>query len=360
LGHYPFLRRGLGESYTYGTWQVGPPVRDLVRRGAAEYLPLRYSDISRVFSSPDVVLIHTSMPAGDGSLSLGVSVGLAREFAMRARMVIAEASTAMPFTLGESTIPLERVDFLVPSESPCTVYRTAEIGPLERRIADHVCGLIPDGAFVETGIGTVPEALIALLAGRKDLRIHTGMVTDAIIPFAEGSDAPVVTGEVAGSPELFRFVNRNPQFELRPASHTHDVPTIARLPRFIAINSAIEVDLSGQVNAEAFDGAVASGVGGSLDFMEGAALSVGGKAVIAMPATADGGRRSRIVAALAPGTPVTIPRHCVHYVVTEHGVAELRGKSLNQRAQALIGVADPAFRESLEEACPPGGRSRWI
>ncbi len=355
FGDYPFLARGLGAHFSYATWQVGGPARELVRAGRADYLPIRYSEIARVLPPFDVVVLHTSPPRGN-AVNLGVSVGLARDLALRARRVIAEVSERVPVTCGESALPLERIDLLVEGDGAPVAHRAAPPGEVERRIADGVCALLPEGATVQLGLGGIAEALLERLCERPDVRIHSGMVTDGIAAFARPGRPPVISGEVIGGEALYAFAAGNPALELRPVSHTHSPFVLGRLPRFAAINGAFEVDLTGQANAEVAGGSVASGIGGSLDFAEGAALSDGGLAIVALPSTAEGGRRSRIVPALAPGVPVSLPRACVHAVVTEHGTAALRGRSVAERARALAAIADPAFRADLEAAADERAR----
>lgn len=354
VGSYEFLRRGLGEHFSYATWQVGPGVRALAERGQIEYVPVRYREIARHFAGADVVVLHVAPPDTDGRLSLGVSVSLGRALATTARQVIAEVSERMPSTLGASTIPREEIDLFIESDSPPAPYRSRPPGEAEAAIARRLCELIPDGAWVQLGIGAVPEKLASLLAGRSGLKIHSGMVSDGIVELIAKAAPKVIAGEVVGSEALFRFVHESSALELHPVTRTHDVRVLAALDRFVAVNSALEVDLSGQVNAEGLGATPVGGVGGSLDFLEGAALSRDGRAIVALPSTARQGRRSRIVPFLPPGTPVTIPRHCVQYVVTEHGVADLRGCSLGRRAEKLAAIAHPDFREGLIESWQKG------
>lgn len=348
FGDYAFLEHGLGENYSYSTWQVGAPVQKLVREGSCAYLPLRYADIPRQFDRPDVVVVHVSPPGPDGDVSLGVSVGITRQLALNARLVIAELSEGMPFTCGESTLPAGSIDYFIEGDSPPVACVSRPVDEVSSIIAAFTADLIPDGAWLQLGIGAVPDALLNQVKDRN-INIHSGMITDQVMDLLETTSAKIVTAEVIGSEELFRYVDRNPAVEVVPSTRSHDVRTLGALNRFVAINSALEVDLSGQVNSEVINGVTVAGVGGSLDFMLGAALSPGGKSIIALPSTASGGKRSRIVPFITSSAAVTIPRHCVDFVVTEYGVAKLAGKSLLERARALTSIAHPAYRERLAE-----------
>ncbi|HIF08782.1 MAG TPA: hypothetical protein EYQ81_02340 [Sneathiellales bacterium] len=349
FGPYSFLDRGLGTHFSYTTWHVNGKARKLARDGLISYLPVRFSEVGNAFPHQDVLVIQTG-PPNNGKVNLGVSVSMNLELLKDAKCVIAEVTDQMPVTCGESVISTDQIDYFIHGNTDLSEVARPEPGALEVEIAKRVLTLIPEGACVQLGIGGVPESLIAMLAGRKDIRLHTGMVTDGFIPFLEQSDHQVTIAEVFGTRQIFDYVNNNPQIELRAASYTHSPTVIGANPKFTSINSALEIDLMGQVNAEAVNGKPVAGIGGSLDFFEGAARSDGGRAVIALASTAGGGKHSRIVTQLAAGAPVTIPRYMVHTVVTEHGIAELRGKSLHDRAIALAHVADPKFRDDLMEA----------
>jgi len=349
FGSYPFLARGLQDNFDFTTWHVGERVQPLVRAGRISYMPLRYSDIPKQFANADVVIIHTSPPDGRGDVSLGVSVGVTRQLALTARLVIAEISEQMPFTCGESTLSCDDIDIFIDSGSAPSQRFSRAPEEVCGRIAALAAELVPESGTLQMGIGAIPEALLDRI-GDRSVSLHTGMITDRVIDFVEQSDTKVVTGEVVGSERLFRFVHRNPAIQVVPCSRTHDARVLAALPGFTAVNSALEVDLSGQVNAETRGGSVVSGVGGCLDFMLGAKLAPGGKAIIALPSSANDSQQSRIVPLLAGDAAVTVPRHCVDYVVTEFGVAQLAGKSLQERARALIDIAHPRFREALATA----------
>jgi acyl-CoA hydrolase len=262
----------------------------------------------------------------------------------------------MPRTLGDSTIALDQVGAWVETDRPLVPYPAPPAGEVERRIAAHVADLVPDGATVQVGIGATPEAVVSGLTGHRDLGVHS-LLVDAMLPLLERG---VITGarnrrhpgcldlgEVMGTESLFRWVHENPRVYMEPSTAIHDPRVVAGLDRFVSINSAIEVDLTGQVNAEALGERQVAGIGGQFDFVAGAALG-GGRSVIALPSTGRGGEASRIVARLGAGTPVTTPRYLVDCVVTEFGRAELRGRSDDQRARELTRLAHPRFREGLE------------
>jgi 4-hydroxybutyrate CoA-transferase len=361
FGTYPFLAAGLGEHFAYTTWQAAPRLRPLFAEGRIAFIPLRFSQIGPAFAAdgplrPDVVVIQTSPPV-HGRVSLGISVSLFPDLVASARLVIAEVNPAMPVTAGQSLLPVERIHLAVESSAPLGMYTSSRRTARDEQIADRVLGLIPDRAWVQLGVGAIPDLVLPRLAGVPGVNLHSGMLTDGLVAFVEGCrhTPRVVTGEVAGGQALYDFVGRTPAIELHASRVTHSVFVAGRLPRFTAINSAIEVDLGGQVNGESVDGVQVSGVGGSLDFAEAAAYAPGGLSIVALPSTTEDGRRSKIVGTLGAATPVTIPRVVADVVVTEHGIARLRGRDLGARAEALIAVAHPAFRDGLAHAA-----QRWL
>ncbi len=353
FGEYAYLRSGLNENFTYTTWQASGRIRQLCKDGQIDFLPLRFRDVTRVISRdgalpPDVVVVQVSKPE-NGAVSLGISVSLYRDLIASACMVIAEINAHMPVTHGNTRVPLEALTLAIESHCPLGTYPPPRRSVRDERIVELILGLIPRGAWVQFGVGSIPDAVLSRLHEVPDVNLHSGMLTDGLVDFVgKSAHAPrVVTGEVAGSPALYEFVGRTSAVEFQPSSVTHDVFTIARLPRFVSINSAVEVDLHGQVNGEAVGGVQISGIGGSLDFAEGAAASAGGAGIIALPSTTEDGKRSKIVRQLAAGTPVTIPRVCADCVVTEFGVARLKGKTLRERAEALRAIAHPDFQNAL-------------
>jgi 4-hydroxybutyrate CoA-transferase len=362
LGDYPFCAPELGEAFRWVTFHVMPGLRDALRRGRVEFLPIRYFDTLAVFGpdgpwAADAVLVHTAPPDDAGRLSLGVSTSYPLALARTAPLVIAEVNRQMPRTLGDSGLPVDRVAAGVETDRPLRPYPSPPVGEVERRIAAHVSELIPDGATLQIGIGAVPEAVAGVLGDRRDLGVHS-LLVDAMLPLitrgsitnARKSRNPgrMDLGEIMGTDPLFRFVHENPVVNMEPSSRIHNPRVVATLERFVSINSAIEVDLTGQVNAESLGDRQVAGVGGQFDFAEGAYWAPGGRSVIALPSTGRDGAVSRIVTRLGSGARVTTPRHLTDCVVTEFGRAELRGRSVEQRARALIGLAHPRFRDQLE------------
>ncbi len=369
-GPGPHLAPEMAPHFRHTALFIGPNARRAVNEGRADYVPTFLSDIPVLFRerviSLDTVLVNVSRPDTHGFVSLGTSV-IAMPTAIRAaKTVIAQLNAAMPRTLGESFIHVDEIDLAVEVRIAPYERSPAHIGEDERRIGAYVADLVPDGATLQLGIGAIPAAVALDLGGKRDLGIHTEMFTDVVVDLVE---AGVVTGAakdlnrgkivstfVMGTKRLYDFVHDNPMVEMRPVEYTNDTSIIRRLRRMIAINSAIEVDLTGQVVADSIGHRLYSGIGGQMDFMRGAALAPEGCAIIALPSTAVGGTRSRIVAELQPGSGVVTSRGHVQTVVTEYGVAELRGRSLADRARALIAVAHPDFRTDLTESA----RRRWM
>jgi 4-hydroxybutyrate CoA-transferase len=357
LGSYAFLARGLGEHFHYLTWQAAPAIRHLFKENdprKVSFVPLRLSDLTKVIRRggalhPSVVVVQTTPPLADGTVSLGISCGPNPHLVDQADLVIAEFNANMPVTGGGGRIPLSRIDYALESAQPLATYDIGSPEPRDLAIVEHVLGLIPARAWVQFGIGAVPDRVLARLADIPDVQIFSGMVSRSLVDFLERHPGHprVVSGELAGDARLYAYCDRHPLLEMAPLTVTHDPAELARLERFVSINSAVEIDLMGQSNGETLGPVQISGVGGSLDYIEGAAQSAGGVSIIALPSTTAGDARSKIVANLAVGSVVTTPRFCVDHVVTEYGVARLRGRSLWQRAEALIAIAHPAFRDEL-------------
>jgi 4-hydroxybutyrate CoA-transferase len=355
FGDYRFLEKGLGTSFRYLTWQASPRIRDLSAAGRIGYLPIRFGEVRRLVSRagpirPDVALVQVSPPRR-GMVSLGISVSLSQHFVREARLVIAEVNPHMPWTAGASRLPAGRIDLAVESGGPLGEYRTPEASERDRRIVDRVLDLVPDGASVQLGVGSIPDRVLARLAEKRRVNLFSGMLSAGLRPFLENCrhDPKVVTGELAGDAAFYDFCGRTRRIRMATSEVTHDVAGLARLPRFVSINSTIEVDLHGQANGETIGETQVSGVGGSLEYVEAAAASRGGLSIIALASTTDDGRRSRIVRRLAAGSVVTTPRYAIDTVVTEYGVARLKGKDLRARAEALSAIAHPDFRTSLTE-----------
>ena len=355
LGDYPFCAPAHAEAVRWVTFHMMPALRDAVARGQVEFLPIRYLDTLRVFGpggpwAADAVLVHTAPPGSDGRLSLGVSTSYPLPLARTAPLVLAEVNHRMPRTLGDSTLEPRQVTAWTESDRPLVPYRAPRAGEAETRVAELVAELVPDGATVQVGIGAVPEALASRLGDHRELRLHS-LLVDAMVPLAErGAVRGLTIAEVMGTERAFAFAHENPLVQMAPSSVVHNPLEIARIPRFVSVNSAIEVDLTGQVNAESIGERQVAGIGGQFDFVEGAYWAPGGRSVIAMPATGRDGDVSRVVARLPAGARVTTPRHLTDCVVTEFGRADLRGRSEDERARALIALAHPRFREDLARA----------
>ena len=340
---------------------LGPNVRPAVAAGRADYTPIFLSEIERLFWSGqmplDVAFIQTSPPDEYGYLSLGTSIDCTLSAAQCARLVIAEVNDQMPRTLGDTFLHVSKVAAVVETSRPLLELPSVAADEVQHRIARNVAPLIPDGATLQLGIGGIPNAVLESLADHKDLGIHSEMCPDGVVPLMEAGvingdrkslhRGKAVAGFVLGTRRIFDFIHNNPVFEFHPTQYVNDPFVIAQNENMVAINSAIQVDLTGQVCADSIGSTPFSGFGGQLDFIRGAARSKGGKPIIALPSTARHGAVSRIVPVLDPGAGVVTSRGDVHYVVTEHGMAYLWGKTVRQRAEALIAVAHPKFRDEL-------------
>jgi 4-hydroxybutyrate CoA-transferase len=340
---------------------IGPNARAAVNEGRADYVPVFLSDVPRLFGSGalplDTVLVNATPPDAHGFCSLGVSVEAMHAAVRAAKTVIVQLNRAMPRTLGESFIHVDDIDLAVEVDVPPYEHLVGNIGDVERRIGEHVADLVPDGATLQLGIGAIPVATALALRDKRDLGIHTEMFTDPVVDLVEAgvvtgarkerNRGKIVTAFLMGSQRLYRFVDDNPMVEMRAVDFTNDTHVIRSFSRMVAINSAIEVDLTGQVCADSIGHRLYSGVGGQMDFIRGAAQAEEGKAIIALPSTASAGTRSRIVATLAAGAGVVTTRAHVRTVVTEWGAAELFGKSTRERAEALIGISHPDHRDAL-------------
>ncbi len=345
---------------------ISANIRKAVQEGRADFTPVFLSELPLLFKNGilpvDVAVIHVSLPDEHGFCSLGVEVGLTKSPAESAKIIIAEVNEKMPRTLGDSFIHISRFTHIVPvnydiPELPMGGEGEAE---LVQKIAGHVAGLIPDGATMQLGIGSIPDAVLKYLLDKKDLGIHTELFSDGVIDLVNAGvltnarkslhPGKIVAGFILGTKRLYEWVDDNPLIELHRSEYVNDPFVIAQNERMVAVNSAIEVDLTGQVCADSIGPKLYSGVGGQLDFIYGASRSKGGVPIIALPSTAvmkDGKALSKIVSMLKPGAGVVTSRNHVRFVVTEFGVADLYGKTIRQRAQALIAVANPQFRDEL-------------
>jgi 4-hydroxybutyrate CoA-transferase len=341
---------------------IGGNVRKAVQEGRADYTPVFLSEIEALFDSgalpTDVCLLQCTPPDNYGYMSLGPSVDVSLTVAQHARHVIVEINDQMPRALGDAFLHVNQVDRFIETSHPLSEYPKHPVSEVHRAIARHIAPLIPDGATIQTGIGGIPEAVLGLLHDHQDLGIHSEMVPDSVVALMQAGvinnrrksihPGKVIAGFVLGSKLLFDFIDNNPSFEFHRTSYANDPFVIAQNDRMVALNSAIEVDLTGQVCADSMGSTPYSGIGGQVDFLRGAARSKGGMPIVTLPATAKEGTVSRIVTRLRPGAGVVTSRGDVHYVITEYGVAYLHGKTLRQRAEALIRIADPRFREGLE------------
>jgi len=366
LGQADFAAPGLERHLRVNTLFIGSNVRAAVNAGRADFTPCFLSEIPGLFRRGilplDVALINLSPPDVHGFCSFGVEVGVTKTAAETARIVIAEINDRMPRTLGDSFIHVSKLTHAVPVSYPLLDHRMGEVTEIERRVGHFCASLIEDGSTLQLGIGGIPDAVLSFLGTKKDLGIHSEMFSDGVVELVERGvingerkslhPGKIVAGFLIGTRRLYDFVDNNPMVELHPTEYVNDPFRIAQNDRMVAINSAIEVDLTGQVCADSIGTRFYSGVGGQVDFIYGASRAKGGKPIIALPSTAviDGQPVSKIVPTLKPGAGVVTTRNHVHFVVTEHGIADLYGKSVRQRAKALIEVADPRFRDALEKA----------
>ena len=366
IGPAPHADPALQGHLKINTLFISDNVRSAVQEGRADFTPCLLSEVPLLFRSGrlplDVALIHVSPPDEHGFCSLGIEAGLIKTPAQVARVVIAEINERMPRTLGDSFIHISKIDHAVPVDYPLAELPMGEANELSMRIGEHAAALVEDGSTMQMGIGSIPDAVLNYLGGKRDLGVHTELFSDGVMDLVQRGvitnerktlhPGKIVAGFILGSQRLYSFVDDNPIVELHPTEYVNDPFVIAQNERMVSINSAIEVDLTGQVCADSIGPRLYSGVGGQMDFVYGAARSKGGKPIIALPSTAtlrDGTRLSRIVAMLKPGAGVTTTRNHVHYVCTEFGVASLYGRTIRQRAQALIEVAHPDFRPELEK-----------
>jgi len=343
---------------------IGANVRRAVREGRADFTPIFLHEVPDLFRNGalpiDVALISVSPPDEHGFCSFGVEVGTTKPAAESARVVVAEVNRRMPRTLGDSFIHVSRLHHIVEVDYPLPEAPQGGTSELHMKIGQHIAEMIPDGATLQMGIGSIPDAVLSHLRGHKDLGVHTELFSDGVIDMVEAGvitcarktfhPGKIIAGFLFGSRRLYQFVHNNPIIELHPSDYVNDPFNIARNEKMVAINSALQVDLTGQVCADSIGPRFYSGVGGQVDFIRGAARSKGGLPIIAFLSTAKNETISRIVPMLARGAGVVTTRNDVHYVVTEYGVASLHGKTVRQRARELIRIAHPKFRDELTRA----------
>jgi acyl-CoA hydrolase/RimJ/RimL family protein N-acetyltransferase len=363
LGVAPYTDEKLQENFRLNSFFVGDSTRGSVNRGAADYTPIFLSDVPDLFRSGmvpvDVALVQTSLPDKHGYVSLGISVDIVKAATEVADLVIAQVNENMPSTHGDGFINLKDIDFLIAHDEPMLEYSLKAPTDIVHRIAGYVARIIEDGSTIQVGYGLIPDAVIPHLMDKKHLGVHTELLSDGIVDLmrkgvvdnSRKSHNPgkIVASFCMGSRETYDFLDENPTVEFKRIDYTNNPLIIARNHLMTAINSAMEVDLTGQATAESIGGTLYSGIGGQADFMRGAVLAPGGKTILALPSTALNDTVSRIVPVLAEGAGVTLTRGDVRYVVTEYGIAYLRGKNIRERAMDLIAIAHPKFRPWLIE-----------
>lgn len=360
----PYIAPGMEQSFRHNALFIGPNVRKAVQEGRADYTPVFLSEIPSLFQKGgvlelDAALIQVSPPDEQGICSLGVSIDCAFAALRNAGTVIAQVNPRMPRTAG-SPIPVSEIDLFVEADDPLPEYEIPPITPEADAIGRHVAELIDDEATIQTGIGAVPNAVLSYLTNHRRLGVHTEMFSDGVIPLIESGvitgtcksihEGVIVSAFVIGSERLYRFVDNNWRVEFHPVSYTNDVKVIASHDKMVAVNSALAVDLTGQVSADSLGTKFYSGIGGQVDFIRGAARSNGGVPIIALPATAKDGTLSRITPTLLEGSGVVTTRGDVHWVVTEFGARNLHGRTVRERARMLIDISHPQFQEELEAA----------
>lgn len=362
MGKAPYCQPGMESHFRHNALFVGGSTRKAVESGQADYTPCFFHEAPKFFREGllpvDVVFLQLSEPDEDGNCSYGISVDYTQPAAEVAKLKIAQINRNMPFTYGNS-INLKDINYIVEKDEDLIELQPPKIGETERKIGEYVASLIHDGDTLQLGIGAIPDAVLSFLGDKKDLGIHSEMFSDGVVDLANKG---VITNKkktldpgkfvscfLMGTKKLYNFVDHNPDVLIKPVDYTNDPFVVAQIDNIVSINSAMQVDLMGQVNAEMIGSRQFSGVGGQVDFVRGASRAKGGRAIIAMPSTAGHGKISKIVPLLDEGAAVTTSRNDVDYIITEYGIASLKAKTLKQRATALIKIAHPDFRNSLIE-----------
>ncbi|TGE38972.1 acetyl-CoA hydrolase/transferase family protein [Desulfosporosinus fructosivorans] len=360
MGPAKYAQLGMEKSFRHNAFFIGASTRKAFEEKRADFTPCFFSEIPRLFKNKilqvDVVLIQITPPDEQGYCSFGISVDYTQAATECAKLVIAQVNSYMPRT-GGAKIHLDEIDFIVEKDEPLIELNPPKIGEVEKAIGENVAKLVQDGATLQLGIGAIPDAVLLFLKEKKDLGIHSEMFSDGVVALAESgvitnrkktlNPGKFIATFLMGTRKLYDFVDKNPSVELHPVDYVNDPYVIGQHEKMISINSALQVDLMGQVNAEMIGSRQFSAVGGQVDYVRGTSRSLNGKSIIALPSTAAGGKISRITSELDRGAAVTTSRYDVHYIVTEYGAANLRGKNLRQRAEALISIAHPDFRVSL-------------
>lgn len=361
-GDAPYANPELRESFHVNSFFIGPNVRHTLAAGNGSYTPVFLSELPLLFKRNilplDVALIHVSVPDKHGYCSLGVSIEATLAAIENAKIVIAQVNPQMPRTHGDGIIHHTEIDLFVECDEPIPTHEMPVSSEVENKIGDYVASLIEDRSTLQMGVGVIPNAVLSRLTNHKDLGLHTEMFSDGVIDLIlkdviNGNFKAINPGRalatfLMGSKRLYEYVDDNPFIELRASDYVNDVSIIKQNPKMVAINSAIEVDVTGQVCADSIGSKIYSGVGGQMDYIRGASLSEGGKAIIALPSITKNGI-SRIVPSLKPGAGVVTTRAHVHYVITEYGIANLYGKTIADRVKALVKIAHPDHRESIEK-----------
>ncbi|MEI6713896.1 MAG: acetyl-CoA hydrolase/transferase C-terminal domain-containing protein [Verrucomicrobiota bacterium] len=360
-GPAPFADRGREQEFRSVSLFTGAPLREAIAEDRADYVPIFLSDIPWLFQSRqvslDIAVLHLSPPDKHGMCSLGTSCDVAKAAADSAQIIIAEINEQMPRTHGNNVVSFARINAFVATDRPLLEVHSQPETPVEARIGELIAELVEDGSTLQMGIGGIPDAVLVRLHEKRDLGIHTEMFSDRLVDLYESGAVTnrlkglgvghIATSFVTGTRRLFDFVNDNPMVHFYPCDWTNDTGVIRKNPKTVAINSALQIDLTGQVCADSIGHRIYSGIGGQMDFIRGAAISKGGKPIIALPSTASGGKYSRLVVELNAGAGVVTTRGHVHWVVTEYGAVNLHGKTLRERGEALISIAHPDFRAEL-------------
>lgn len=363
LGVAPYADEKFKDTFRHNSFFIGNNTRAAVNKGVADYTPIFLSAVPNLFYTRripvDVALIQTSLPDDHGYMSLGISVDIVKAAVESASLVIAQVNSYMPRVHGETFINIKNVDFIVPYDEPLLEFQASVPDDIAQRIGTYVSRIIQDGDTIQVGYGTIPNAILSHLNNKKNLGIHTELLTDGVIELMKNgvvdntkkelNRGKTVAAFCMGRKETYEYLHDNPSIEFRPVSYTNNPLVIARHKNMTAINSALEIDLTGQATAESLGRIFYSGIGGQADFMRGAVLSQGGKTILALQSTAEDEEVSRIVPNLKEGAGVTLTRGDIHYVVTEYGIAYLHGKNIRERAMALIAIAHPKFRPWLIE-----------
>jgi acyl-CoA hydrolase/GNAT superfamily N-acetyltransferase len=368
LGVAPYADQKFKDNFRYNSFFIGNNTRDAVNRGLADYTPVFLSQVPGLFQKKlvpvDVALIQTSLPDEHGFMSLGISVDIVKAAAENATLIIAQVNPRMPRVLGETFINIKDVSFIIPCDEPLLEFEATVADEISQKIGNYVARIVQDGDTIQVGYGSIPNAILSLLRNKEHLGVHTELLTDGIVELMrllvidnsrkELNRGKTVAAFCMGKRETYEYLDDNPAIEFRPVNYTNNPTVLARQNNLTAINSALEIDLSGQATAENIGKRFYSGIGGQADFMRGAILSRGGKTILALQSTAENGEVSRIVPFLQEGAGVTVSRGDVHYVVTEYGIAYLHGKNVRERAMDLISIAHPKFRERLIEEAKKG------